>query len=174
MFGMPLLGFVEVTIRRWPAGAGARAGRRWSARQWAAFLLLTWLVNGLLIMSLTRGWLGSVPFHEHLGLGAHDHGAAHRHAHDGNPLDRALRSLTRIERSSETAGAEPAAPERRVISLRSASAAQFAFSSFAFVAVALAAVGLAVATAGARLAAPAAPRIRGRLPLPLSPPPRPA
>ncbi len=174
MFGMPLLGFVGVTIRRWPAGVGAPAGRRRSARQWAAFLLLTWLVNGLLIMSLTRGWLGSVPFHEHLGLGAHDHGAAHRHAHDGDPLDRALGSLTWLGQSSETAGAEPATPQRRVVSLRSASAAQFAFSSFAFVAVALAAVGLAAPSGDARLAAPATPRIRGRPPLPLSPPPRPA
>ncbi len=177
-------GLAEATTRRWTTGAAARATtpRRWSRAQLTASLLLAWLVNGLLIMSLTRGWIGAVPFHDHVGFGPHDHGAlgaTHRHADGGNVLAPALASPEWGERWSQgvadiTGPTTAPIPGARVVSLRSGSAAQFGFSGFVFVAVAAATLAPALSAAGTRLATVDSHRIDGRPPAPPIPPPRPA
>ncbi len=59
-----------------------------------AFLLV--LATGLSITNLTDGWIGSLPYHDHLLLNARGIGLVH-HAHHGDALDHAQRYLKSIE-----------------------------------------------------------------------------
>lgn len=136
-----------------------------------ALVLLAVLLGGLAIMSFTRGWIGALPFHDHLALGEHQHGpGVPPHAHDGDELARALAALRTVETPATADGADGG----RVISLRSAGAAYFALSSAVFVAVAAALLGGAAPARSVRLAPATRPRPTGRLEAPPCPPPRPA
>ena len=68
-----------------------------------AVSLLLVLVTGLSITSFTKEWIGSLPYHDHLILGARALGLVH-HAHHGDPLDHAQRYVRWVQ---ETAPGEP-------------------------------------------------------------------
>ncbi len=60
--------------------------------QWAALGLLLVLLGGLTLTTLTRDWIGALPHHDHILIGARGLGVQH-HAHRGDPLDQALAAL---------------------------------------------------------------------------------
>ena len=67
-----------------------------TARRIVAVSLLLVLVTGLSITSFTEEWIGSLPYHDHLILGARAMGLVH-HAHHGDALDHAQRYLQSVQ-----------------------------------------------------------------------------
>jgi hypothetical protein len=78
-----------------------------------AVSLLLVLFTGLSITDFTDGWIGSLPYHDHLILGARAMGLVH-HAHHGDALDQAQRNT----RSFDTTPAPGQPHADGVLSLR--------------------------------------------------------
>jgi hypothetical protein len=148
--------------------------RRVCARQVAdrlvPLLLLLVLELGLSITTFTHGWIGALPYHDHLYLEAIPHSDVHagalHHTHPGDALDQAFQSLTFINQTGAQAG------QSGVVSLLSLDLNQFDLSTFTFTgAVVLGLLALAVRPTTrlplAELVYPA-----GQCPAPLAPPPQ--
>lgn len=78
--------------RRAPRG---RSQRSPGATQYAALGLLLLLLGNLTLTTLTHDWIGLLPQHDHLLLGARGMGLVH-HAHRGDPLARAFGALRSV------------------------------------------------------------------------------
>jgi hypothetical protein len=70
-----------------------------TAQRIVAVSLLLVLVTGLSITGFTEEWIGSLPYHDHLILGARAMGLVH-HAHHGDALDHAQRYLQSVQVAS--------------------------------------------------------------------------
>ena len=79
----------------------------------AALMFLLVLAAGLSIINLTEGWMGSLPYHDHLLLNARGIGLVH-HAHQGDALDHAQCYLASIAATPVVGQPRPAA----IVSLR--------------------------------------------------------
>ena len=78
-----------------------------------ALLFLLICATGLSITNLTEGWMGSLPYHDHLLLNARGIGLVH-HAHQGDALDHAQRYLKTLTATPAVGQPHPAA----IVSLR--------------------------------------------------------
>ena len=83
------------------ARAATKIPYRLGVERIAAVLLLFVLATGLGVTNLTHDWVGSLPYHDHLILTAQSSDLTH-HAHPGDPLDRAQRSLRPVEVAAAT------------------------------------------------------------------------
>ena len=153
------------------------------APRWASFALLAIFLVGHLVMGLTRDWLASAPFHDHLYLNeAHDHDHDHgtgagRHHHPGDALDRAGAALDwakpgtlgLVTGAGVLLTAEDGVP---VISLRSDNAVSLWLSLLSLAALVAALLGLASRLPAGRVLAPNTLAVAGTPIVPASPPPR--
>lgn len=131
-----------------------------------ASLLLAVFVAGLLITSLTRHWMASVPFHDHLVLGPLTADWIH-HAHGHAASQRGLALRWQVASGAGQKGA-------RVISLAPGNAVQsFALSSFLLQSLISTLVGFLPAADGRRVHPSSFISPRGIPPPPPVPPPRP-
>jgi hypothetical protein len=130
-------------------------------------LLLSVLLGGLGITALTRHWLGSVPFHDHLILGPVTAGWEH-HPHDDEPEGAALRWV------EPGAAASSALSTTRVVSIGPAGAGVVSeFSSFTMDCLGVELPRQAQAERGPHLPLTDQGQPAGWLAAPPSPPPRP-
>ena len=153
-------------------------GQRRGGARWAALGLLLVFLGGLSLTTLTHDWIGQLPYHDHLLVGARSLGL-HHHAHRGDPLDQALTALgpaaatlTHEEAFALAQGATPPDQPYVVVSLRSSDGVQPELNTYT-------ALGLLAIVAVMRLAVRRGPLVRAALPAragcahaPPLPPPR--
>ena len=146
-----------------------------NTRRCAALVLLLVLLGGLSITSFTRDWIGSLPSHDHLILGARAMGLLH-HTHRGDQLTHWMNGVEMVGAAmphKDTTGAGQRS-DSGIISLKSLSGLQPEINSYTatglFALVAL----IALAARGVRLRSEYAFLANGQFPAPLSPPPQPA
>jgi hypothetical protein len=153
------------------------------APRWASFVLLAIFLVGHLVMGLTRDWLASAPFHDHLYLHeGHNHGHGHgldagRHHHPGDALDRAGAALIWVKSGAldlpaKAGGFREVENTAPTISLRSDDAVSLGLSLLSLVATIAALLGLAPRSPAGRVHAGNSLAVAGVPHAPLSPPPR--
>ena len=147
-----------------------RAQTRRVADRLVPLLLLLLLELGLSITSFTHGWIGALPYHDHLYLEAIPHSDIHagltHHTHPGDALDQAFHALTFVKQTGE----QP--DQRGVVSLLSLDLNQFDLSTFTFTGAF--ALGLLALVARQVTRFPLAEYLSpaGQRPAPLAPPPQ--
>ena len=144
--------------------------------QWVALSLLLLFLAGFSFTTFTHDWLGSLPYHDHILMGAL---GVNHHAHRGDPLDHALSSLHTVgtagpilTHEEATARAEARANTPGVLSLQPLTGLQPEINSYTAAGLLAATILLRVAARGRRL--PTEPTLfaSGQAYAPLFPPPR--
>lgn len=150
--------------------------RKVASTQWAALGLLMLFLGGFSLTTFTHDWIGSLPYHDHILMGAL---GVHHHAHPGDPLDHALSALQTVDTAGPiltheeaTARIEARADTPGVLSLQPLTGLQPEINSYTATGLIAAVIAICAATRGQRM--PAKPRLAtsGQSLAPLSPPPR--
>jgi hypothetical protein len=125
---------------------------------------------GLSITTFTHGWIGALPYHDHLYLEAIPHSDIHagtlHHTHPGDALDQAFQSLTFVNQTGAQAG------QGGVVSLLSLDLNQFDLSTFTFTGAFILGLLALVARQMTRLSLAEYIYPAGQCPTPLAPPPQ--
>jgi hypothetical protein len=150
--------------------------RKVGSTQWAALSLLLLFLGGFSFTTFTHDWIGSLPYHEHILMGAL---GVNHHAHRGDPLDHALSALHMVgtggpilTHEEATARAEARANTPGVLSLQPLTGLQPEINSYTATGLVVLVVAILGAARGKRL--PTEPTIfaSGQSHAPLAPPPR--
>ncbi len=145
--------------------------------RYAALVLLLVLLSGLSITACTRDFISSLPYHDHIILGARAMGLVH-HSHNGDQLSHWMAGVEMVGAAMPDDGSVSVVPDPSgnsgIVSLRSLNGLQPEINSYTatglFALVAL----LVLAARGVRLRPDGAFLASGQCPAPLFPPPRPA
>ena len=156
------------------AWAASRKRREETTRYTALGLLLV-LLSGLSITTCTHGWISSLPYHDHIILGARAMGLVH-HSHSGDQLSHWMNGVQMVGvampevAASSASSSSPA--DGGIVSLKSLNGLQPEINSYTatglFALVAL----IALAARGVRLRREGQFRPGGQFPAPPLPPPR--
>jgi hypothetical protein len=150
--------------------------RKIGSTQWAALSLLMLFLAGFSFTTFTHDWIGSLPYHEHILMGAL---GINHHAHRGDPLDHALSSLHTVDpggpiltHEEATVRAEAWANTPGLLSLQPLTGLQPEINSYTATGLVLAFVVIRLAEQARPL--PAEPTLfaSGQFHAPLFPPPR--
>ncbi|HEY8597125.1 MAG TPA: hypothetical protein VIL85_01765 [Thermomicrobiales bacterium] len=153
--------------------------RKVGSAQWAALSLLLLFLGGFSFTTLTHDWIGSLPYHEHILMGAL---GVNHHAHRGDPLDHALSALHSVGTVSAvdrvltheeaTARAEARENVPGVLSLKPLTGLQPEINTYTATGLLAAVVVIRVAARARRLPNEPTIFVSGQIPSPLAPPPR--
>ena len=153
--------------------------RKVGSTQWAALSLLLLFLGGFSFTTLTHDWIGSLPYHEHILMGAL---GVNHHAHRGDPLDLALSALHTVgtvdpaapilTHEEATVRAEARMDMPGVLSLQPLTGLQPEINSYTATGLVAAVVALLIAEHARRLLTEPTIFTNGQSPAPLAPPPR--
>lgn len=150
--------------------------RNVGSTQWAALSLLMLFLGGFSLTTFTHDWIGSLPYHEHILMGAL---GVNHHAHRGDPLDHALSALHMVgtagpilTHEEATARAEARANTPGVLSLQPLTGLQPELNSYTATGLIASVVLIRVAEHTRRLPIESIIFADGQTLTPLSPPPR--
>jgi len=160
-----------IPLAAWAASSKRQRG----TRRYAALGLLLVLLGGLSITTFTHNWINSLPYHDHIILGARAMGLVH-HSHNGDQLSHWMDGVQMVgvampdDAASSASSSSPAGGG--IVSLKSLNGLQPEINSYTatglFALVAL----IALAARGLRLRREALFLPGGQFPAPPLPPPR--
>ncbi len=156
--------------------------RKVGSTQWAALSLLLLFLGGFSFTTFTHDWIGSLPYHEHILIGAL---GINHHAHRGDPLDRALSALHTVgtvgtvdsaapilTHEDATARAEARTDMPGVLSLQPLTGLQPEINTYTATGLLAAVVAILLAEHARRLPTGLTIFASGQSPAPLAPSPR--